>query len=388
MDCGNDRRRNARPPITASPAARLRHIAAELAALADALDERASPPPIAAPPDRWITTAVASSRANVSYATTYRWSRRYGIGEQTATGQWRYSESRLRALLSSDARRGENEENGEAARLPMLKRRAHVAGNDPARRPSASQRCARLANCSSLVAICMRCTRSLCALPGMAQGAPSTAPSSPRLGKGSGGAKADGCRGAAESGAERALRAGRTRRLSAASPPQPTPQPWHCGAAWAEEYGGAIMRQTSVHPATGLAARARPSSLASSRSPSFGKARSIAKGLTQALDELRNYARASGQAIAGKKARTATFMRASRKLRHLREAYRALERSAQCFANIESLCETPCAAPSARTRKVGTVFLNSIACDGRRAQDSRIFGAMKFALPLPGRARG
>ena len=79
--------------------------------------------------------------------------------------------------------------------------------SEAARRPSASQRCARLANCSSLVPICMRWTGSLGALPGAARGATSAAPSSRRPGRESGEAKTDGC----EAGgiAERALGAGR-----------------------------------------------------------------------------------------------------------------------------------------------------------------------------------
>lgn len=118
-----------------SPAARLRaeamehlRVAQEKLALANALDgAAASPAPPSHKADRELDTNQARRIARVGTSTLYRWARRFGIGEKTTSGAWRFSERALRQVLSPEKHgRGENGENGDATRIHMANDQAHV----------------------------------------------------------------------------------------------------------------------------------------------------------------------------------------------------------------------------------------------------------------------
>ncbi|GLI93669.1 helix-turn-helix domain-containing protein [Methylocystis echinoides] len=115
-----------------TPSQRLRAQAAELIRLADELDgapESAPPPALRPEPDRWIDTATAMRLARCSHSTVTRWCRRFGIGHQLPSGQWRVSRRALLAFLEARAR-GEFDERGEGERLPMANGSAHPRGEE------------------------------------------------------------------------------------------------------------------------------------------------------------------------------------------------------------------------------------------------------------------
>jgi hypothetical protein len=80
----------------------LRAIAADMAGASSPV------PPRVEQAERWIDTAVARRIANVESSTLYRWARRFDVGEKMPTGQWRFNERKLRALV----KRGENVAGG------------------------------------------------------------------------------------------------------------------------------------------------------------------------------------------------------------------------------------------------------------------------------------
>jgi hypothetical protein len=97
-------------------------LAQEKLALADRIEAQPGAAPMAAPekPDRWLDTNQARKISGVESSTLYRWARRFGIGEKTATRQWRFSERALRQVISSENHaRGENGENGDGPGLPL-----------------------------------------------------------------------------------------------------------------------------------------------------------------------------------------------------------------------------------------------------------------------------
>ncbi|WP_029651447.1 hypothetical protein ACPS74_13335 [Methylocystis sp. SB2] len=117
------------------PLARLAEIAKEQRRLADeaeqliaTIDGRSAGPPEAKQSDRWLNTKQAMRLARVdSSSTLYRWARRFGVGEKTPAGGWRFSERSVLELLAVEkSANGENGENGDGAPVPMANERAHA----------------------------------------------------------------------------------------------------------------------------------------------------------------------------------------------------------------------------------------------------------------------
>ncbi|RTL88141.1 MAG: DNA-binding protein [Hyphomicrobiales bacterium] len=95
---------------------------ATVSALEQALAEldgvTAIPPARRPDPDIYVDTSVAMKMAKVSHSTITRWSRRYGIGHQLPSRQWRVSRRALLAFLEARDR-GEIDEIGDVPRVPM-----------------------------------------------------------------------------------------------------------------------------------------------------------------------------------------------------------------------------------------------------------------------------
>jgi hypothetical protein len=64
------------------------------------------------PPSEWIDTWQAARLTNRTPSTLYRWARRFGIGERTAVGGWRFHRMRTMEIALTISERGENVETG------------------------------------------------------------------------------------------------------------------------------------------------------------------------------------------------------------------------------------------------------------------------------------